>query len=149
MSAPKQGGGDISGQINWIVDRIKGFKIADPLKTTEIALANPEGYPIAKGAGLAITGYIISMLGDAANVDAVTRMGKIAQTGGLSTAINALVASYIYEAVNNPSGAPSGMSKGGVVRYTRSGGTIDVDNPQGLAPMYPGHSMDGSFISNL
>jgi len=105
LSAPKQGGGDLSSQINWIVTRLKGFKIADPLITTQIALANPDAYPIASGAGLAVTGTIIKMVGEAIGVNMVERLGNIAVTGGISTAANALVASYVYEAVNNPHGA--------------------------------------------
>jgi hypothetical protein len=140
MSAPQ---GDISGKISWIVDRLKGFKIADPLKTTQIALSQPDAYPIAKGAGLAVSGKIIEMVGEAVGVNAVERMGKIALTGGASTAINALVASYIYEAVNNPGGKPGSTSIGGVVRYS-GGGTINVDNPQQLAPTYPGQSPGGA-----
>ena len=107
LSAPRQGGGDLSSQINWIVTRLKGFKIADPLITTQIALANPEAYPIASGAGLAVTGTIIKMVGEAIGVSMVESLGDIAVSGGISTAANALVASYIYEAVNNPHGAGS------------------------------------------
>ena len=141
LSAPE---GDISGKINWIVERLKGFKIADPLITTQIALSKPEAYPIAKGAGLAVTGKILEMVGEAVGVGAVERMGKIAVTGGASTAVNALVASYVYEAVNNPHGSPGSVSSGGVVKYTTRG-TINVDNPQQLAPTYPGPSAEMSM----
>jgi hypothetical protein len=107
MSAPQ---GDVSGKINWIVERLKGFKIADPLITTQIALSMPESYPIAKGAGLFVTGQIIKMVGEAVGINPVERMGSIASKAGMSTAVNALVASYIYEAVNNPHGAGAGGS---------------------------------------
>jgi hypothetical protein len=134
MSAPKQGGADISGQINWIVDRLKGFKIADPLITTQLALANPEGYPIAKGAGLAVTGKILEMVGEAVGVNAVERMGKIAVTGGASTAVNALVASYIYEAKNNPAPTGSGITATGESGYPLGARPTGENASVGLTP---------------
>lgn len=131
MSAPKQGGGNISGQINWIVERLKGFKIADPLITTQIALANPDAYPIASGAGLAVTGVIIEMVGEAIGIPMVKSLGDIAKSGGISTAANALVASYVYEAVNNPHGG----SMGGSGSYAAAGALPTGENAaMGAAP---------------
>lgn len=126
-SAPRaEGGPGISDQLKFVVDRVKTFKLADPLKTTEMALAKPDSYPIASGIGLGITGYIIREIGKAVKVGTVSRMGSIALKGGASTATNALVASYIYEACNNPH--PQGTAGYG----PGDRHTIDIDNPQVL-----------------
>ena len=103
------GAGDLSSKMGFYVEALKGFKIADPIKTTTIALGAPDRYPIANGIGLAATGYLIKMVGDGLGNDGagsiVRRLGGIAYKGGASLAVNSLVASYIFEARNNPHGS--------------------------------------------
>jgi hypothetical protein len=124
-SAPRAEGGEgIGNQIGFVVNAIKNFKIADPIKTTELALSKPESYPIGSGIGLAITGYIVKKIGDAVGITEVERLGAIALKGGSSAAVNGLAASYIYEAQNNPH--PRGTAGYGA----GSVNTIKVDNPQ-------------------
>jgi hypothetical protein len=114
MSAPQ---GDLAGKFNWIVQRLKGFKIADPIKTTEIALSKPDSYPIASGVGASILGFGIREVGKAVGIGAVSRMGSAAMKFGGAAAVNGLVAAYIYEAVNNPHPSMSGSNGSGASTY--------------------------------
>ena len=131
------GTGDISSKMNFYMDAIKGFKIANPVVTTQLALADSDRYPIAQGLGLYVTGSIIEMIGDSLGTGVIKRMGGIAKKGGASTAINSLVASYIFEARNNPHSAglaggtrSTGRSVAGRTPAAQS--TIIRDNPQGM-----------------
>ena len=101
-------GNDLVSKMNFYVEALKGFKIADPIITTGIALSQPDRHPIANGIGLAATGYLINEIGSGlggGSGSIVKRMGSIAYKGGVSLAVNSLVASYIFEARNNPHGA--------------------------------------------
>ena len=132
------GAGDISSKMTFYMDALKGFKIANPIITTQLALADPDRYPIAQGLGLYVTGTVIEMIGDSLDTSVIKRMGGIAKKGGASTAINSLVASYIFEARNNPhsSGTSTGRSVAGRTPAAQS--TIIRDNPQGLQRYMPG-----------
>lgn len=102
------GTGDLASKMNFYVEALKGFKIANPVITTQIALSQPDRYPIATGIELAALGYLIDMVGEGLGGGAgsiLSRMGNIPKKGGLSLAVNSLVASYIFEARNNPHGA--------------------------------------------
>ena len=104
------GEGDLASKMGFYVEALKGFKIADPIKTTTIALGQPDRYPIAGGISLAATGYLIDLVGEGVKGgigDTISRMGKIAIKGGAALFVNSLVASYIFEARNNPHGAAS------------------------------------------
>ena len=104
------GEGDLANKMNFYVEALKGFKIADPIKTTTIAFAQPDRYPIAGGISLAATGYLIDLVGEGVGGGSgslISRMGKIAIKGGAALAVNSIVASYIFEARNNPHGAAS------------------------------------------
>jgi hypothetical protein len=129
-------------KFSWIVNRLKGFKIADPLKTTELAFAAPDKYPIGTGAGLYVTGYVINEIGKSIGSGIVSGIGRIAKRGGASTAVNALAASYFYEAVNNPH--PAGTMGYGSGDKT----TISVDNPQlqFAGHTAPSFSFDGGSL---
>lgn len=108
--------------------RLSGFKIADPIKTTQMALGKPDSYPIAQGISLAVIGYGIKQIGEAINgssfAPSVKGLGRMALNGGSALAINSLVASYIYLAKDNP----HPMGSAGYGAEDRH--TIDVDNPQ-------------------
>ena len=114
------GTGDLSSKMNFYVEALKGFKIADPIITTGLALSQPDRYPIANGIGLAATGYLINQIGDGlggGSGSIVKRLGGIAYKGGVSIAVNSLVASYIFEARNNPHGSANpvqGLSSTGM-----------------------------------
>ena len=41
------GTGDLASKMNFYVEALKGFKIANPVITTQIALGQPDRYPIA------------------------------------------------------------------------------------------------------
>jgi len=125
------GEGDMSSKLNFYVDALKGFKIADPIKTTQLALAEPDRYPIGQGISLALLGWGIREVGQAIGKGVVSRMGGIALKGGSAIAVNSLVASYIFEARNNPHSAASIGSSG---YGAGSKNTIAMDNPQLLAP---------------
>jgi hypothetical protein len=136
------GAGDLSSKMNFYVDALKGFKIANPITTTSIALGQPDRYPIAQGLGLYATGYGIELVGDAVDLSVVKSLGKIAKKGGASAAVNSLVASYIFEARNNPHSGGGGnrTSTGPSVpgRTPAAQSTIIRDNPQGLQRYMPG-----------
>ena len=104
------GTGDLASKMNFYVEALKGFKIANPVITTQIALGQPDRYPIATGIELAAIGYLIDMVGEGLGGGAgsiISRMANVPKKGGLSLAVNSLVASYIFEARNNPHGAAS------------------------------------------
>ena len=140
------GTGDMSSKLNFYVDALKGFKIADPIKTTTIALGQPDRYPIGQGISLALLGWGIKEVGQAVDKDVISRMGSIALKGGSALAVNALVASYIFEARNNPSGA--GTS--GTFGYAPgSKNTIALDNPQVLSPQRFAAPVDEGWSGTL
>jgi len=151
MSAPTggQGFGGLDQVPDFLVDRLSGWKIANPIITTQIALGQPDSYPIMSGLQSALLGWGIELVGDAAGFSAMKRAGSAFKRFGASSATNAMIAAWVYEAKNNPHGIPGGQTAGGVVTYSKNPVGVDVDNPQGLAPMYMGGYTSSSFASNL
>jgi hypothetical protein len=130
LSAPRAAGGGAGEQLKWIMGRLGKFKIADPMKTTAMALEQPESYPIASGISLALAGWVFKMAGEAVGGSIGTAgkgMGRMALNGGTALAINSLIASYIYLAPDNP------HPKGGAGYGPGDRHTIDIDNPQVLS----------------
>ncbi len=147
LQAPMTVGGGISGAPNFIIQRLKGFKIANPVITTEIALSHEDQYGIMGAVVSAITGMAIREVGQAVGVGAVSSMGSALAKFGGSKAVNSVIAAWVYEAVNNPHGGVAGGPASGVggayvSAPTRSTNTVDVDNPQGLVPLYSGTAPD-------
>lgn len=145
MSKPAEAG-DFGARLNFIINAAKNFKIADPVKTTTMALAQPGAYPIASGVGLAITGFLIKEAGKAVGISEITGLGRIAYRGGMSAAGNALAASYFYEAQNNPGGGPAGYQAASP--KLRNVPTIQIDNPQ-LLTQQAAMSVDEGWTGTL
>ncbi len=144
LSAPMANGG-IEGIPAFMLDRMNGFKIANPIITTQIALGKPAEYPIAAGLTSAVVGFGIKEVGQALGVSLIERAGSAFGKFGAAECLNSFVAAWIYEAKNNPHGAEGGPASGQgayVSAPTRGTNTIDVDNPQGLAPLYSGSAPD-------
>lgn len=146
FSAPMAASG-INGAPAFIIDRLSHWKIANPIVTTQIALGLPDSYPIIPGIISAITGMAIKEVGQAVDVGPITQMGNALSKFGASSALNALIAAWVWEAKNNPHAVEGGPSSGAGSAYvasapTRGANTIDVDNPQGLAPLYSGAAPD-------
>ena len=133
-------GADYSAKFSSLVGNLKGFKIANPIITTQIALGKPEKYPLGDSVGLAAIGYGIKMVGDGVGNSTVERMGNIVLKYGAAAFTNLLVASYVYEAQNNPHGGGGSGSYGAssVAARTPATRTIIQDNPQGLQSYRPG-----------
>ena len=133
MSRPAAEGGGWGNRIAFIMNAAKKFHIADPMITTQLALAQPENYPIASGLGLAVTGYIVKEVGEAVGIPVISSIGNIAKKGGSAAAVSGLAASYFYEAQNNPHGGGGGASQGqkafASAQYNPRP-TVAVDNPQ-------------------
>jgi hypothetical protein len=130
-------GTSMSEKFSSLVQNLKNFKIANPIITTELALANPDKYPIGEAVGLAGIGYGIKLVGDGVGNSTVERMGGIVMKYGAAAFTNLLVSSYVYEAQNNPhSGGASGGSVPGRTPAVQS--TIIRDNPQGMQHYFPG-----------
>ena len=144
MSAPMAEGRGLAGAPAWMITRLKGYKIANPIITTEIALAAEDQYHLIGSIVSAATGMAVREVGQAIGVSAATRMGSALMKYGASAAINGVIAAWVWEAVNNPHGKDGGPTSGQGGAYVsapaRGGNTIDVDNPQGLAPLYSGQS---------
>ena len=156
LSAPTggEGFGGLDQIPDFLVDRLSGWKIANPIITTQIALSQPALYPIMDGAKSALLGWGIQLVGDAIGMSFINRAGGALKKFGGAQASNALIAAWVYEAKNNPHGggasAGATVSRGGVVnRHGRTARGVDVDNPQGLAPMYPGGYTSQSFQGNM
>jgi len=129
-------GADYSSKFSSLVTNLKGFKIANPIITTEIALSQPAKYPLGDSIGLAAIGYGIKMVGEGVGNDTASRMGNIVMKYGATAFTNLLVSSYVYEARNNPHGAGGASSVPGTTPAAQS--TILQDNPQGLVSYMPG-----------
>lgn len=118
-----------SAKLSFYVNRLKNFKIASPLATTERALTMPAKYPIAQGASLSIFGWVVGMAGEAIGGsfgNTIKGIGRMSKNGGTALAINSLVASYVLEAMHNP------HPKGSAGYGPGDRHTISIDNPQVL-----------------
>jgi hypothetical protein len=160
LSAPTGGGRGLDGAPAWIIDRLKGWKIANPLITTGIAITNEAEYHLIADVVAGVTGLIIREVGDGVGISAAASAGSALLKFGSAAAINGAIAAWVYEAKNNPHGAEGGPSSGAGNAYVGGGmltgstslyggsTTINVDNPQGLAPMYAGsapkYTMEGA-----
>ena len=132
-------GRGLEGAPTWMMERLKGWKIANPVITTEIALSHEEQYGIIGAIVSAATGMAVREVGDAVDIGPVKQMGGALMKFGASAAMNGVIAAWVWEAVNNPHGVTGGPTSGAGGQYiSRSASTIDVDNPQGLAPLYAG-----------
>jgi hypothetical protein len=135
-------GRGLAGAPAWMITRLKGYKIANPIITTEIALAAEDQYHLIGSLVSAATGYGIKEVGQSVAVPAAEKMGGALMKYGVSALVNGVIAAWVWEAVNNPHGKDGGPASGSGQAYVsapaRSGNTIDVDNPQGLAPLYSG-----------
>lgn len=139
---PMAGGRGVDGAPAWIMERLKGFKIANPVITTEIALGQEDTYHLIADATAAVTGLIIKEVGNAVGSSTAERMGSALMKFGGTALTTGVVGAWVYEAVNNPHGLDGGPVSGQGLAYTpvssTKASTIQIDNPQGLAAAYPG-----------
>ena len=147
LTAPMADGRGFAGAPAFMIDRLKGWKIANPITTTEKALNFPEAYPIISGAIGALTGLGIKEVGETVGIGPIKSMGSALLKFGSSAALNAIIAAWVWEAKFNPHGEEGGPATGAGNAYkSTSPSTIDVDNPQGLAQLYPGQTPDYSTM---
>jgi hypothetical protein len=156
LSCPTAGGRGLEGAPAFIMERLKGYKVANPIITTQIALANEDAYHLMADASAAITGLIIKEVGDGVGISQAERAGAALMKFGTAALVNGVIAAWVLEAVNNPHGAGTVASSSGnqyaMASYNYSGAytgggsnpQVKVDNPQGLAPLYAGTAPDYS-----
>src|SRR5512146_3112360 len=68
-------GRGLEGAPAWMMQRLKGYKIANPVITTEIALSHEEQYGLIGAIVSGATGLAVKEVGDAIGVSPVERMG--------------------------------------------------------------------------
>ena len=100
MSDPMSDGRGIGGSIQFIMNALTNFKIANPIITTQIALnAGEDKYPIVTGIAAAIAGYGIKEIASVIDIpgkQAIKNMGNAALKLGTSMAISSVIAAWIW-----------------------------------------------------
>lgn len=129
--------------VQFMIERVTAFKIANPIITTQLALQQGEDkYPIISGAVIAAIGFAIKEVAEAVDIPAkgaIKNMGSAAIGFGVAASISAVIAAWIWLAPFNPHGA-----KGGQPAATTSGrvpapvGSFETSTPSRggyIAPM--------------
>ena len=129
LSDPIADGRGIEGSIPFMIERLSNYHVANPLKTTQLALQQgQQKYPIIPGATTAIIGLLMKVAGEGTNIGVLQRAGDIAAKYGLTLTGASIASAWIWLAPFNPTGYVSGQT--GTAYVPKPG--INVDNPQAL-----------------